>query len=196
MTASLLLYGIGRRYGTKLLEFRWTSRFFPHEKRERIERNFHRYGVNILVFGRLLPGIRTPLFLTAGIMRLPFTRFLLADGIGAVLGNSLLFFLAFWFTDQFRELVDAAEHKVDQVKPLLIVVALGGVGLWLLYNFLRSPVPTGDPEELPLIGKQVAARIDSGDVRILKKPEEPSPSNGQAPPTGEQTARVEGMESK
>ena len=41
------------------------------------------------MFGRLLPGIRMPLFLTAGIMRLPFMRFLLADGIGAILGNSI-----------------------------------------------------------------------------------------------------------
>jgi membrane protein DedA with SNARE-associated domain len=199
--ADMLLYGIGRRYGTRLLEWRWTSRFVPSEKRQRIERNFHRYGVNILVFGRLLPGIRTPLFLTAGIMRLSIARFLLADGIGAIVGNSLLFFLAFWFGDQFKELVDVAEGTVDRIKPLLFLLLIGGVGLYFLYHFLRTPLPTGDPEELPLIGKQVAARIDSAEIRIRKpeqpKAQEPATNHVEEPsPKSDHLAHLDGRESK
>ena len=33
------------------------------------------------------------------------------------------------------------------------------VGIYLVFHFLRKPVPTGDPKELPLIGQQVAATI-------------------------------------
>ncbi len=193
--ADMLLYGIGRLFGTTLLKFRWTERFYPKAKRAKIERNFERHGVTMLVFGRLLPGIRAPLFLTAGLMRLPFVRFLLADGIGAILGNSLLFFLAFWFGDQFKELVDEAKNWVDRIKPLLILVGLSAFALYCLYHFLRTPMPTGDPEELPPLVKQVAARIESGEVRILKKPEDP-PSNGQAPSKTEHRPHVEERESK
>jgi hypothetical protein len=35
------------------------------------------------------------------------------------------------------------------------------VGVLFLYHFLRRPVPTGDPEELPIIGHQVATHIES-----------------------------------
>ena len=42
----------------------------------------------ILLFARILPGIRSPIFLTAGIMKLSWQRFLLADGIYAVPGVS------------------------------------------------------------------------------------------------------------
>ena len=87
-----------------------------------------------------------------------------------------------------------------RVRPVLILVALGGFALYLIYHFVRTPVPTGDPEELPPLVKQVAARIDSVEMRI-KKPEEPkthepSANNNSEPPKDEPIAHVEGMESK
>jgi membrane protein DedA with SNARE-associated domain len=67
-----LLYGIGRLWGPRLLDTRWMKRFIPPERQRRIEDNFHRYGVLVLLFARFLPTIRSPIFITAGIMRLPF----------------------------------------------------------------------------------------------------------------------------
>src|SRR5260370_40386483 len=145
------------------------ARFFPEAKRQRIERNFHRYGVNILLFGRLLPTIRGPLFLTAGMMRLPLLRFLIADGIGAIIGNTLLYFLGFWFGDAFKELVEAIENDLIPYRPILVLAALVAVTAYLIYHFLRSPVTTGDPKEIPLIGNQVAARIDSESKKVTLK---------------------------
>jgi membrane protein DedA with SNARE-associated domain len=162
----LVLYTIGLRYGTKLLEYRWAARFFPEVKRQRIERNFHRYGVTVLLFGRLLPTIRAPLFLTAGMMRLPLGRFLLADGIGAVIGNSLLFFLGYFFGDAILDLIKPIEEEFKVLRPILVLVALVGVTLYLLYHFYRSPVTTGDPKEIPIIGSTVAARIDSESRKV------------------------------
>jgi membrane protein DedA with SNARE-associated domain len=155
-----LLYGLGRVFGTRLLHVPFMKRLMPPDKRTRIEENFHRYGIKILLFARLLPGIRAPIFITAGIMRLPLKRFLLADGIYAIPGVSLLFFLAFWFTNSFRDLVVRAEEKVIQWRPILILAAVVAVTVYFIVHVYRKPVSTGDPQELPLIGHQVAARID------------------------------------
>jgi membrane protein DedA with SNARE-associated domain len=165
----MVLYAIGRRYGTRLLRYRWVARFFPEAKRQRIERNFHRYGINILLFGRLLPTIRGPLFLTAGMMRLPLVRFLIADGIGAIIGNTLLFFLGWWYGNTFMDLIRNLEQKAEMYRPILILAGLAAVSAYLLYHFLRSPVTTGDPTEIPLIGNQVAARIDSESKKVPLK---------------------------
>jgi hypothetical protein len=90
----------------------------------------------------------------AGVMKLPLRRFLLADGIYAIPGVSLLFFLAWWFGDQFVALIERFEHGVSHyLKPLLILVALGGVIAYMLYHFLKHPVSTGNPEEVPLAEK-------------------------------------------
>src|SRR5438445_734573 len=74
--------------------------------------------------------------------------------------------------------------------------------VYFVYHFLRTPVPTGDPEELPPLVKQVAKSMDSTEVRVLKKPE-PAPNNEHPtnntpgpPPHDDHGARVEGMESK
>jgi membrane protein DedA with SNARE-associated domain len=154
-----VLYFIGLYYGTRLLEKRWVAKVVPPEKRSKIESNFLKYGVMALLFARLLPGLRTPIFITAGTMRLPYKRFLLADGIYAIPGVSLIFFLSYWFGQQFKELVDRAEHRVDQIKGLVILCVLVAVGVYLVMQFLRRPVSTGDPKELPLIGG-VAAKIE------------------------------------
>jgi membrane protein DedA with SNARE-associated domain len=174
------LYGIGRYFGWQLLEYRWVQkRLLPPEKRQRIEGNFHRYGVKILLIARLLPGIRAPIFVTAGIMRLPLSRFLLADGIYAIPGVSLLFMLAYWFTDQFVDLIERVEKRVETARPIIVLAVLTAVAAYLVFVFVRRTMVTGvtgDPKkELPLIGKQVAARIEGDHPEIPKTPEKQSP---------------------
>jgi hypothetical protein len=93
-------------------------------------------------------------------MRVPFKRFVIADGLYAIPGVSLLFFLAFWFGDTFRNLVFSFERRVASAKPILILLALVAVTAYLVYHFFRHPVATGDPrEELPVIGGQLAAKV-------------------------------------
>ena len=167
-----LLYGLGRYFGPKLLEWRVVKRLVPPQKRERIESNFHKNGVLTLLFARFLPAIRSPIFITAGIMRLSFVKFVIADGIYAIPGVSLLFFLSFWFGDSFR---DYYKQIVHDLRPLLILLAIAAVAGFLAYHFLRHPVASGDPEELPLLGSRVAAKI---------APSDPT-SADQAPPSSD-----------
>lgn len=161
--ADVLLYGIGRFGGARLLKHRLVVRLMPPEKREQIEHNFAHYGIKILLLVRWVPGIRSPMFITAGLMRVPLLRFVIADTLAAALGHSLLFFTAFWFGDQFRDLFDHARHEVDRARPIIIMTALIAVALFFTIRYLRRPVTTADPKELPLIGKQVAAGIESLD---------------------------------
>jgi membrane protein DedA with SNARE-associated domain len=171
-----LLYGMGRFWGPRLFEKRWVKRFLPGEKRQRIEENFHKYGVLVLLFARLLPAIRSPIFIMAGVMRLSLARFLLADGIYAIPGVSLLFALAFWFGDQVRDLILRAEGKL---KSVLILVALSAVAAYLLYHFLRHPFATGDPqEEMPLVGPQIASKIEQRSHSDLTANREAAADNG------------------
>jgi membrane protein DedA with SNARE-associated domain len=172
LASDLLLYSIGRHFGSHLIEHRWLARFLTPEKLQRIQHNFHRYGIKILLFVRWIPGIRSPLFLTAGTMRLPRLRFIVADAIAAAAGHTVLFFLAYWFTDSFRELFDLFEKDLKRLRPLLIILPILAVGIYLLIHFLRKPVPTADPEELPIVGSQVAAKLENPDA----EPETPPPA--------------------
>jgi len=167
LTSDIMLYGIGRRWGPGLMKRRWAQRLIPPETWARIHKNYNRYGIKTLLLVRWLPAIRSPMFISAGVMRLSLLRFVLADGIAAMFGHSLLFFLAYWFGDQFQELVVGAEQKVDRLKPLLIMLGLASVAGFLLYHFLRSPVSAGDPKELPIVGPRMANITQSAPPSVL-----------------------------
>jgi membrane protein DedA with SNARE-associated domain len=144
-----ILYAIGRIWGDRLLDVGWVKRHLvPPDKRGEIEKNFHDRGIMVLLGARLLPGIRTPIFIMAGVLRVPKGRFLLADGLYAIPGVTLLFFLAYMLTDQVLEIF----KKIDQYRPLVVVAVLSGVVGAVLYKFVFTrKVATGNPQGVPKI---------------------------------------------
>jgi len=156
LMADLILYGLGYFLGGRLMNSQIMLRLAPPEKQLRIRKNFHRYGVVIFVLGRLVPGIRTTLFLTAGAMRLHILRFLLADGIGALFGTSIFYFLGYGLGVQFQDLIEHLEKEISPYKPVFFLMLLGAIVAYLSYIFIKHPIPTGDPEELPIFGNQIA----------------------------------------
>jgi membrane protein DedA with SNARE-associated domain len=173
-----LLYGIGRRWGPRLLRIEWVRRrLLPPERLEKIEKNFQEYGVQILLFARVTPGIRAPIFLTAGMTRLPLVKFLLADGLYAVPGVTLLFFLGYWFGDAMI----GAVHYAEQFKPLIVTLVLLAVGGYVLYRFLRKPMVTGDPKEMPPIVGPVTQTLEHTLEQVTHKILHPGKSHAEAP---------------
>jgi membrane protein DedA with SNARE-associated domain len=148
-----VIYTAGRLWGRRLLRSGWVQRHvLPPDKQVKIEQNFAKNGILILLGARLTPGIRTPVFLMAGVLKMPLARFLLADGLYAIPGVNLLFWLAYLFTDQFVEAIRAVERH----RPMAIAVALAAVGGVVLYKLLvRRKLSTGDVEEIPPYVKPV-----------------------------------------
>ncbi|MFO0968512.1 MAG: DedA family protein [Gemmataceae bacterium] len=154
-----VLYMIGRYWGPSIVQRPFVKKhILPPERLQKIEDNFHNYGIRILLFARLTPGIRAPIFLTAGIVRLPLIRFIIADGIYAVPGVSLLFYLGYVFTEQMVSLV---ENEFEHVKSIIILVVVLAVAGYFLYRFLRKPMVTGEPEDVPKLAEQAVHALDS-----------------------------------
>lgn len=148
-----VLYSIGRIWGPKILVNGYVKRcILPPDKRAKIEKNFHDRGILILLTARLTPGIRTPIFVIAGILRVPVGRFLLADGLYAIPGVSTLFFLAYFLTDQMLEIF----HQVEKYKALVAVAVLSAIAGIIAYRFIANRrVTTGTHSEVPLIVRPV-----------------------------------------
>lgn len=141
------LYTIGRLWGTWFLSRQWVQRrILTPEKRAVIEKNFHDRGIAVLLGARLMPGIRTPIFIMAGVLRVPLGRFLLADGLYAIPGVNLLFWLSYLLTDQVLETYKLMQHVVDEYRPLVMVSILSAVAGALFQKYvLTRKVSTGEP---------------------------------------------------
>jgi membrane protein DedA with SNARE-associated domain len=178
-----LLYFGGRKWGRWLIRRRWVQRrILSPERFQKIEKNFHDYGIRILLIARIMPGIRTPVFLSAGIVRLPFRKFLLADVLYAIPGVNLIFWLAYVLTDQFLKLLEI----VRSYEQLAMIAILSFIAGFITATFVRRPVATGSPEELPVLGKPVVTIANPqvpeskvGDTSVMDgRAHRPSP-NGQ-----------------
>jgi membrane protein DedA with SNARE-associated domain len=155
------LYCIGRFWGVKLVRLPFVHRrILPPERLAKIESNFQEYGVKILLFARLTPGIRAGIFIVAGITKLPWAQFLLADGIYAIPGVTLLFTLGWWFTDNMVALIEQADTERRKVMPYVIVIGLLAVAAYFVYRHLRRPMVEGSPQEMPPVVEQVTNTVE------------------------------------
>jgi membrane protein DedA with SNARE-associated domain len=159
IAADVILYSAGRLFGDFLERKGWLDRLAPPAKRDKIHKNFGRYGVWIFVVARMIPGIRSTLFLTAGTMKLPPVSFFIADAMGAVIGTSLFFLLGYAFGAAIVDQIWAVEAQINPYKTVLVIILISLVGAYLIYRYLRQPITTGDPEDVPLIGHQIATHL-------------------------------------
>jgi membrane protein DedA with SNARE-associated domain len=129
VAADATLYWTGRLWGPRLFEYRWVKRLIKEDRRKRIEQRFEGHGIKILLTARLLPPLRTGVFLIAGAIRYPFSRFLLADLGYAVVGVGVFFFGG--------QALIALVMQVGHVAAYLVAAAIGGFLLYRYYRHLR-----------------------------------------------------------
>jgi membrane protein DedA with SNARE-associated domain len=185
-----VLYGMGRVWGHHLLNIGFVRRrLVPIEKQEQIEKNFAERGIWVLLGARLLPGIRAPVFIMAGVLRVPLARFLLADAIYAIPMVNLLFWLAYLLTDQVLEIF----KKINEYRPLVVVAVLSGVAGALIQKYVLSRhVSTGEPPHVPsilskpavaaahVVEKVMERAAETVTGRHHEKPHESPPPDGAA----------------
>lgn len=85
-----IAYWVSRLGGRPLVNrfARWV-RIHP-DHIARVEEQFHRWGIALVLIGRVIPGIRTLISLPAGLAHMPFIPFFLATFVGAYVWCTLL----------------------------------------------------------------------------------------------------------
>ncbi len=137
------IFLLGRRWGSELLKHRWILRMLSPEKQEKVAHLFHRYGSAVFFVARFLPGLRAPVFWTAGAMRASYVRFLLFDGVAALVSVPVFVWLGhfLWlrFGSNFSNLSKAVSQTHSYVLVFAVVVLLiAAVGVTVLYRRLQK----------------------------------------------------------
>ncbi len=90
----------------------------------RSKRWFEKYGVSLVFWGRLVPGIRTLISVPAGIELMPLRKFLIWTTLGSLIWVALLTYAGYLFGENWVII----ESYVDQIKyfikPILILIFL------------------------------------------------------------------------
>ncbi len=83
--SDLLIYSIGRFFGPKVFEMRPVKKIISSDSRQRIESWTNKYGSLACGIFRFTPGIRFPGHLACGMVKFPLWKFILIDGIAALI---------------------------------------------------------------------------------------------------------------
>ncbi|MBL9091200.1 MAG: DedA family protein [Planctomycetaceae bacterium] len=151
VVGDIVMYGIGRKFGRRLLQKRaFFASYLTPEKEQHIEEMFHKHGLKVLFVSRFLVGIRSPIYITAGILKVPFRRFVIADLFCAAVMVSTFFALAYFYSDAVLARIRDAEIAVTIVVVLLVVGAIIGYRYYRRHHGSHdaaSPTESRDPPD-------------------------------------------------
>jgi membrane protein DedA with SNARE-associated domain len=129
LSGDVALYWIGRHWGERVLSWRVVRFVLSPAREESLKAAYRRHGVKIVFTARHVMGLRAAAFLTAGIARVPFGKFLAVDAAGALVGVPVSFGLAFFFTDQLEAII-ADVHRIERWAVIIaLVVAAAWIGV-------------------------------------------------------------------
>ncbi len=152
-----VMYGIGRFFGQRLLQKnRLWCRIITPEREKKVEILLKQHGVKVLLVTRFLVGLRGPMYITAGILRVPFKQFVIADSFCATLVVTLFFGLSYFFGAKVIQIIHTGEGWLTIIVVAVAVIA-GGVFLWyqlrrrkLIGKAAIEAVSPAGPAALPL----------------------------------------------
>nr|WP_101125058.1 DedA family protein [Neisseria meningitidis] len=89
-----VMFAAGRIWGQKILRFKPIARIMTPKRYAQVQEKFDKYGNWVLFVARFLPGLRTAVFVTAGISRkVSYLRFIIMDGLAALISVPIWIYL-------------------------------------------------------------------------------------------------------
>ena len=137
-----VLYSFGRRYGLNITRVPLVGKHVTRERILRAEELFAAYGLWVVAVGRMFAGIRGAMVVAAGATRFNFVKFVIADGVAAIVSGGLFVALGYWAglrlgsVGEMREKIKGIEHWV--ILGAVAVLA-GAAAIYLIRRKRRKP---------------------------------------------------------
>lgn len=122
-----VMYAIGYHFGHGfLLRYPKFAKFLGAQREEYFEQAIQRHSFKVMLLARFMVGVRGPVYLAAGVVRMPFRRFIMYDLICATLVVGTFFALSYAYGQEIYRLVRRVEWSIT----LVVLLVLGVAFLW------------------------------------------------------------------
>jgi membrane protein DedA with SNARE-associated domain len=152
MIADNVWFQLGRRRGAKVLRLICRIALEPDSCVRRTENSFIRYGMASLLVAKFVPGLNAVAAPLAGSSGARRVRFLLFDGLGALIWITSYVALGYLFSGQLETV---AAYAARTGRGLLLLV-VGLLAAWFTWKFV---------ERRRFLRKLSVARITAGELR-------------------------------
>jgi len=161
--ADLVWFEIGRRRGTRVLQFLCRISLEPDYCVRRTENAFARYGAKTLIVGKLVPGVSAVATPMAGVYGLSRPRFLLFDGLGILLWIGPFELIGYLFSNQLEQVVAYA----SRFGGLLTVLVAGGLAAYVGWKYVQRRRFLRSLRVARITPEQLKAQLDSGAALVI-----------------------------
>ena len=134
-------YGIGRLVNEEKLEKwlknngRWIG--INPQDLHRSRKWFNRYGVSLVFWGRLVPGIRTLISVPAGVELMPLPPFLIWTTAGSLIWTLFLTITGFYLGDNYAN-IEIWISPFSSIFKTIIFIFISGLFISLIYKTIRK----------------------------------------------------------
>ena len=115
------VFYMGRRFGPAIKSARGFRRLFTKNRDEKVLKIFQRYGDKVIFMARFMPGLRMPIFLTCGTYQVSPLKFLLLDGVAALISVPAWIYVGYLFGDNLEVLEKKIRHLQTGIVATLVL---------------------------------------------------------------------------
>ena len=134
-------YGIGKLVNEERIEKwlekngRWIG--INSQDLSRSRKWFNKYGVSLVFWGRLVPGIRTLISVPAGVELMPITPFLIWTTAGSLIWTLFLTITGFYLGDNYAN-IETWISPFSSIFKIIIISCISVALVTLIYKTLRK----------------------------------------------------------
>ena len=100
---------------------------------------FDKYGVSLVFWGRLIPGVRTLISVPAGIELMPINKFLIWTSLGSLIWVVFLTTAGYLFGENYEIIGSYIDNFKVILKPIFIIIILFLMIRFFKNNFKKHP---------------------------------------------------------
>jgi membrane protein DedA with SNARE-associated domain len=117
------IYFLGYHFGRKLTKKWIFHKLLPDDRLAAVQQRFRTRGNKLIFFARFMPGLRAPIFFSAGTLHLPYRVFLFYDGGAALISVPAIIGAVYLFGDE----LDRVVHVIQNIEHSLGILILGAI---------------------------------------------------------------------
>jgi membrane protein DedA with SNARE-associated domain len=119
------IFWLGHKYGRRIAGRGFFKKLLPSERLDSVSKTFRERGTKLLFAARFMPGLRAPIFFSAGTLHVPFRTFLFYDGGAALLSVPAIVGSVYYFGEH----LDRVIHIIQRTEYLILALILAAIGV-------------------------------------------------------------------
>jgi membrane protein DedA with SNARE-associated domain len=130
MAGDSFIFYLGARYGRRLTRKWFFHKLLPDERLNFVQKKFHERGDRVLFIARFMPGLRAPIYFSAGTLHVPFRKFFIYDGLAALISVPAIVGAVYYFGDELDQVVRIIKRIEHGIVLVVFAAVLAILGKW------------------------------------------------------------------